>query len=47
MPRNLYVNLPVKDLDRTVDFFAALGATGTHQLTALLATLRHSHQQPR
>lgn len=25
MPRNLYVNLPVKDLDRTVDFFAALG----------------------
>ena len=25
MPRNLYVNLPVKDLERTVDFFAALG----------------------
>ena len=25
MPRNLYVNLPVQDLDRTVDFFAALG----------------------
>ena len=25
MPRNLYVNLPVKNLDRTVDFFAALG----------------------
>lgn len=25
MPRKLYVNLPVKDLERTVDFFAALG----------------------
>ena len=25
MPRNLYVNLPVKDLERTVGFFAALG----------------------
>lgn len=25
MPRNLYVNLPVKDLERSVDFFAALG----------------------
>lgn len=25
MPRNLYVNLPVRDLERTVDFFAALG----------------------
>ena len=25
MPRNLYVNLPVKDLERTVDFFDALG----------------------
>lgn len=25
MPRNLYVNLPVKDLERTVDFFATLG----------------------
>ena len=25
MPRNLYVNLPVKDLERTVDFFTALG----------------------
>lgn len=25
MPRNLYVNLPVKNLDRTVDFFATLG----------------------
>ena len=25
MPRNLYVNLPVQDLDRTVDFFAELG----------------------
>ena len=23
MPRNLYVNLPVQNLDRTVDFFAA------------------------
>jgi len=25
MPRNLYVNLPVKDLSRTVAFFTALG----------------------
>lgn len=25
MPRNLYVNLPVRDLARTVDFFVALG----------------------
>lgn len=25
MPRNLYVNLPVKDLERSVEFFAALG----------------------
>lgn len=25
MPRNLYVNLPVKDLGLTVDFFTALG----------------------
>ena len=25
MPHKLYVNLPVKDLDRAVDFFAALG----------------------
>jgi len=25
MPRKLYVNLPVKELERTVDFFAALG----------------------
>ena len=25
MRRNLYVTLPVKDLDRSVDFFEALG----------------------
>ena len=25
MPRSLYVNLPAKDLERTVDFFTALG----------------------
>lgn len=25
MPRNLYVNLPVQDLERTVDFFGRLG----------------------
>ncbi len=25
MPRKLYVNLPVKDLERSVDFFDALG----------------------
>ena len=25
MPRKLFVNLPVKDLERSVDFFAALG----------------------
>ena len=32
MPRNLYVNLPVQDLDRTVDFFAALSAGGNVQM---------------
>ena len=25
MPRNLYVNLPVKDLKKTVEFFSSLG----------------------
>ena len=25
MPRQLFVNLPVKDLDRSVKFFTALG----------------------
>ncbi len=33
MPRNLYVNLPVKDLERTVDFFAALGFSFNPQFT--------------
>ena len=34
MPRNLYVNLPVQDLDRTVDFFAGLGFSFNPQFTS-------------
>ena len=33
MSRNLYVNLPVKDLERSVDFFAALGFSFNPQFT--------------
>ena len=38
MPRNLYVNLPVKDLERTVDFFAALGFSFNPRFTDENAT---------
>ena len=38
MPRNLYVNLPVKDLDRTVDFFDALGFSFNPKFTDENAT---------
>ena len=38
MPRNLYVNLPVKDLERTVDFFAALGFSFNPKFTDENAT---------
>lgn len=34
MPRNLYVNLPVKDLERTVDFFDALGFSFNPKFTS-------------
>ena len=34
MPRNLYVTLPVKDLDRSVDFFEALGFSFNPQFTS-------------
>ena len=40
MPRNLYVNLPVKDLKKTMDFFSSLGfsfnATFTDENAACL-----------
>jgi len=38
MPRNLYVNLPVKDLDRAVTFFAGLGFSFNPQFTDENAT---------
>lgn len=38
MPRNLYVNLPVKDLERTVDFFDALGFSFNPKFTDENAT---------
>lgn len=38
MPRNLYVNLPVKDLERTVDFFTALGFSFNPKFTDENAT---------
>ena len=38
MPRNLYVNLPVQNLDRTVDFFAALGFSFNPKFTDENAT---------
>ena len=38
MPRNLYINLPVKDLERTVDFFAALGFSFNPRFTDENAT---------
>ena len=38
MPRNLYVNLPVKDLERTVEFFTALGSSFNPMFTDENAT---------
>ena len=38
MPRNLYVTLPVKDLDRSVGFFAALGFSFNPKFTDENAT---------
>ncbi|HEX7027231.1 MAG TPA: VOC family protein [Gammaproteobacteria bacterium] len=38
MARQLYVNLPVKDLDKTVDFFTALGFSFNPQFTDETAT---------
>ena len=34
MPRNLYVTLPVQDLERSVDFFEALGFSFNPQFTS-------------
>jgi predicted lactoylglutathione lyase len=34
MPRNLYVTLPVKDLRRSVDFFAAIGFAFNQQFAS-------------
>lgn len=33
MPRKIFVNLPVKDLQRSIDFFTALGFTFNQQFT--------------
>jgi predicted lactoylglutathione lyase len=33
MPRKIFVNLPVKDLQKTMDFYAALGFTYNMQFT--------------
>ena len=38
MPRQLFVNLPVKDLDRAVSFFGALGFEFNPQFTDENAT---------
>jgi predicted lactoylglutathione lyase len=38
MPRQLFVNLPVKDLDRSVKFFTALGFSFNPQFTDENAT---------
>lgn len=38
MPRNLFVNLPVKDLEKSVAFFTALGFTFNAQFTDASAT---------
>ena len=38
MPRKLFVNLPVKDLKRSVDFFTALGFTFNQKFTSENAT---------
>ena len=34
MPRNLYVTLPIKDLQRSVDFFAAIGFAFNQQFAS-------------
>ena len=38
MPRKIFVNLPVEDLDRSVAFFAALGFGFNPQFTDANAT---------
>lgn len=38
MPRKIFVNLPVKDLQRSIDFFTALGFTFNQQFTDEKAT---------
>lgn len=38
MPRKIFVNLPVKDLQRSIDFFTALGFTFNQQFTDDKAT---------
>ena len=37
-PRKLFVNIPVSDLQRSIDFFEALGFTFNAQFTAVTAT---------
>ena len=38
MPTKIFVNLPVKDLQRSIDFFTALGYRFNHQFTDETAT---------
>lgn len=38
MPRKIFVNLPVKDLQRSIDFFTALGFSFNQQFTDDKAT---------
>lgn len=38
MPRKIFVNLPVNDLQRSIDFFTALGFTFNQQFTDEKAT---------
>lgn len=38
MPRNIFVNLPVRDLDRSIKFFTELGFTFNPQYTDETAT---------
>jgi predicted lactoylglutathione lyase len=38
MPKNIFVNLPVKDLQKSINFFTALGYTFNPQFTDATAT---------
>lgn len=38
MPRQIFINLPVKDLKKTIDFFTKVGFTFNHKFTDKNAT---------